>query len=97
MVWSGIRLCFGLDKPVLFVDVPRKINNPDYEEIEIEPFESIIRDKIGVIMDGNNCDLGLIKSVKSSAFRDDYCFQNPNKNGADILKSLIREKYDTSL
>ena len=48
-------------------------------------------------MDGNNCDLGLIKSVKSSAFRDDYCFQNPNKNGADILKSLIREKYDTSL
>jgi YidC/Oxa1 family membrane protein insertase len=47
--WSGAALdySFGQRKPVLFVDVPRKVNNVDYEEIGIEPFEVWIRDKIG--------------------------------------------------
>jgi len=51
--WSGAALdyAFGLNKPVLFVDVPRKVNNPDYEELGIEPFEADIREQIGAITD----------------------------------------------
>jgi len=47
--WSGAALdyAFGLNKPVLFIDVPRKINNLDYEELGIEPFECFVRDDIG--------------------------------------------------
>jgi hypothetical protein len=50
--WSGAALdyAFGLEKPVLFVDVPRKINNPHYQEIDIEPFEVGVRSRIGAVM-----------------------------------------------
>ena len=49
--WSGAALdyAFGLEKPVLFIDVPRKVNNQEYEAINIEPFEVWIREKIGII------------------------------------------------
>jgi hypothetical protein len=52
--WSGAALdySFGLDKPVLFIDVPRKVNNPEYDQIEIKPFEVMFREKSGVIEDG---------------------------------------------
>ncbi|RLA44753.1 MAG: CDP-glycerol--glycerophosphate glycerophosphotransferase [Gammaproteobacteria bacterium] len=50
--WSGAALdyAFGLEKPVLFVDVPRKINNPNYSDISIEPFEVGIRERIGAVL-----------------------------------------------
>lgn len=51
--WSGAILdySFGLEKPVLFIDVPRKVNNPEYLDIGIEPFEVSIRHKIGAFID----------------------------------------------
>ena len=51
--WSGAALdySFGLNKPVLFIDVPRKVNNQDYEEIDVVPFEADIREKIGMVVD----------------------------------------------
>lgn len=50
--WSAMALeyALGMEKPVLFVDVPRRIRNPDWQELEIEPIESAIRDKIGAII-----------------------------------------------
>jgi len=50
--WSGAAFdyAFGLNKPVLFIDVPRKVNNPDYEDLRIEPFEVEIREQIGAIL-----------------------------------------------
>ena len=50
--WSGVVLeyAFGLKKPVLFIDVPRKINNPDHAKINIEPFEVWIREVVGYII-----------------------------------------------
>ena len=52
--WSGaaIEYAFALEKPVIFCDVPRKVNNPDYQEIDREPIEVSIREKIGTIWDG---------------------------------------------
>ena len=50
--WSGAALeyAFGLERPVLFVDVARKVNNPDYEALGIEPFEVGIRERIGRVV-----------------------------------------------
>ena len=52
--WSGAALeyAFALKKPVIFCDIPKKINNPYYQEIELEPLEVSIRPQIGVIWDG---------------------------------------------
>lgn len=51
--WSGAALeyALALKKPVVFCDIPRKVNNPGYQEIAIEPIEVAIRDKIGVVWD----------------------------------------------
>jgi hypothetical protein len=45
--WSGVALeyAFCTERPVLFVDVPRKVNNPEYEQIAREPIEIGIREK----------------------------------------------------
>lgn len=50
--WSGAALdyAFGLGKPVVFVDVPRKVNNPAYEAVGITPFEVTIREQVGVVV-----------------------------------------------
>lgn len=50
--WSGIALeyAFGTERPVLFLDVPRKIHNPRYEELGIVPIEVRLRDRIGKIL-----------------------------------------------
>src|SRR5436309_2392571 len=39
--WSGAALEFalGLERPVLFIDTPRKVNNPDYAALLCEPLE----------------------------------------------------------
>ena len=43
--WSGVALeyAFALKKPVIFCDLPRKINNKNYLELEIDPIEVSIR------------------------------------------------------
>jgi YidC/Oxa1 family membrane protein insertase len=50
--WSGaaIEFAFAFERPVIFVDVPRKVNNPSYDSLGIEPFEVSVRDKIGRIV-----------------------------------------------
>ena len=44
---AALEYAFGLDRPVVFIDVPRKVNNDNYLELGIEPFEVSVRDKIG--------------------------------------------------
>ncbi len=48
--WSGIALeyVFGTGRPVLFVDTPRKVLNPEYEKLQMEPLEVQLRDQIGL-------------------------------------------------
>ena len=54
--WSGASMdySFGLKKPVLFLDLPKKINNSEYNEINIEPIEVTIRSKIGSVVSIEN-------------------------------------------
>lgn len=50
--WSGVAFdyAFGLGKPILFVDTPPKVNNPNFGDIPITPFEIQMRDKIGTVV-----------------------------------------------
>lgn len=50
--WGGSALeyAFGLERPVLFVDVPRKVFNPEYERIPYTPMEIQVRSEIGDIV-----------------------------------------------
>jgi len=49
---SGVSLeyAFGTERPVLFLDVPLKIQNNNFKELEIEPLELTLRSEIGIIL-----------------------------------------------
>jgi YidC/Oxa1 family membrane protein insertase len=56
--WSGAALefAFGFEKPVLFVDTPRKVNNPDYEQVSSPPIEVALREEIGSVLSSTTID-----------------------------------------
>jgi CDP-glycerol glycerophosphotransferase (TagB/SpsB family) len=49
---SGVALeyAFGTERPVLFLDVPYKIRNENFQELDIEPIELSLRSEIGVVL-----------------------------------------------
>ena len=65
--WSGIALeyAIGTGKPVVFINSPRKINNPKYTELGITPFEVCIRDKIGVVIKLKDINKSLFSKLHS--------------------------------
>ena len=50
--WSGVALefAFAFEKPILYIDTPKKIHNPDFGKIPQIPIEISIREKIGKII-----------------------------------------------
>jgi hypothetical protein len=50
--WSNaaIEYAFGLERPVISIDLPRKVNNPEYQKIDFEPFEVSIRSNMGKLI-----------------------------------------------
>ncbi len=50
--WSAmaIEYALGLEKPVLFIDLPRRIRNPDWQQLGIEPLEASFREVAGDIL-----------------------------------------------
>ena len=78
--WSGaaIEYAFTLERPVLYIDVPKKIHNPDYEELPEIPLEISIRDKIGEIISLSDMEV-LPEKIQ-------ILCQNP-----DIIKSKIQK------
>ena len=56
--WSGIgfEYAFVCERPVIYVDVPHKNNNPDYKKIPYQPLEDSIRNLIGNIVSPNELD-----------------------------------------
>jgi len=56
--WSAmaIEYALGLEKPVLFVDLPRRVRNPDWQALEIEPQEASIRELAGDIVSPQHLD-----------------------------------------
>jgi YidC/Oxa1 family membrane protein insertase len=56
--WSAmaIEYALGLEKPVLFIDLPRRVRNPDWEALGIEPQEAAFRELAGDIVSPENLD-----------------------------------------
>jgi hypothetical protein len=50
--WSAmaIEYALGLEKPVLFIDLPRRVRNPDWQQLGIEPQEASFRELAGEIV-----------------------------------------------
>ena len=50
--WSSIAFeyAFATERPVLYIDTPPKINNPEYEKLGIPPTEIALRVELGLIV-----------------------------------------------
>jgi hypothetical protein len=57
--WSGAALEFalGLERPVIFIDVPRKVKNPEYNSLNLQPIEVDLRNRIGRIVSTNSLSI----------------------------------------
>lgn len=89
--WSGAALdyAFGLGKPVLFIDVPRKVNDPNYERFGIEPFEVMIRNQVGIVVtDIDNIPLDGIDVVDMNSVNQLY-YRDSAKKGSDSLNMIL--------
>ena len=82
--WSGaaFEFAFGLEKPVIFIDVPKKINNPDYNLYETTPIEISIRKQIGEVIS--------INEISNINQRIEYVFTSRKSYKEKIRK--IRKK-----
>lgn len=56
--WSAmaIEYALALEKPVLYIDVPRRVRNPDWRDLGIEPLEAAFREVSGEIVDSRELD-----------------------------------------
>ena len=71
--WSGIAIeyAFTFNRKVIFIDVPKKIQNFESENISVEPIEIKLREEIGYLINPNN--LNNISSILNdpNSFSDD--------------------------
>ena len=56
--WSGIayEYAYTTEKPVLFINTPMKVMNPEYEKIDVIPLNIALREKIGMSLDLDQID-----------------------------------------
>ncbi len=105
--WSGVALefAFGLERPVLFVDVPRKVNNPEYTKLDAVPLEVAIRDEIGAILAPDRLSEapGMIQSLwrdaetfaaRARRMREKWIYNlgSSGISGADTIAELARTR-----
>lgn len=83
--WSGIayEYSFSTLKPILYINTPMKMLNPDYEEIGVTPFDIVIRDQMGVSLEIDQIET-INEVVEKLLYNDDYSRENMRK---------MREKY----
>jgi len=83
--WSGIALeyVFTFERPVLFVDVPKKINNVDFEKISLTPIEVSLRKELG-----DSCSPDNLEKIPEKL---DYLY----KNLESFKKQIIQIRSQT--
>ena len=82
--WSGtaIEYAFGLEKPVIFIDIPPRVRNPNWREIQSEPLEMSIREKVGRVICPSKLD-----ELPSSISQ----LLNEHQISSSLIKSLREE------
>ena len=78
--WSGIgyEYAFVCERPVIYVDVPKKAHNKEYEKIGLVPFEINIRNQIGEII--------AIQNIETIPERIEFLYNNDNNFENKIQK-----------
>ena len=78
--WSGIgyEYAFVCERPVIYVDVPKKSHNKEYEKIGLVPFEISIRDKIGEVIS--------VQNIETIPDRIEFLYSNSNNFENKIQK-----------
>ena len=107
--WSGIayEYSFTTYKPVVFVDTPLKIMNPEYQMIDTEPFNIWVREKIGKIVkteDVSNIDKvveQIIDEIESYKYNIEilakeyvYNLDNSAEVGAKYIINSLKKKIE---
>ena len=81
--WSGISFeyAFTFERPIIFIDVPKKILNPNYNDIFLEPIEVTHRNQLGHVVLPNNLKVipELIKNM------------NEISNSSKQIKKILSE------
>lgn len=56
--WSSIAFeyAFSTLKPVLFINTPMKVVNPDYQELQTIPIDLVLRDKVGISLNPDSME-----------------------------------------
>ena len=104
--WSGVALeyAYGTERPVLFIDLPPKVHNPEYEKIGIEPLEVRIRNEIGKSIKPEQASQAgeIVKNfidqrddyrerIIASRKENIYNFGSSSKIGADIIEDILKK------
>ena len=102
---SGIafEFAFGIQKPVLFINTNLKINNPDYQELEIEPIENSLRYEMGVSVSPDNLEqikdkltelqtmsVGFVQKMESLSSEIFYNSESTYQAGLGYIISKLR-------
>lgn len=71
--WSSIAFeyAFSTLKPVLFINTPMKVVNPNYKELTSVPVDIELRDKVGISLEENELD-GLRPAVEKLLFDNQF-------------------------
>ena len=107
--WSGIayEYAYTTQKPVLFINTPMKVMNPEYQKIDTVPLNILLREEIGCSV--NQEDLSTLKEKvqdllsqkeqyydKIGNFVQEYVYNlgTSAEVGANYMISAIQKKID---
>lgn len=105
--WSGIayEYAYTTEKPVLFINTPMKIMNPEYEKIDTVPLNILLREEIGCSLNLNEIEkvsekidelfnMQLFYKNQIHTFVEEYVYNlgNSAEIGAGYIISSLQEK-----
>ena len=103
--WSGISFEYSLvfERQVIFIDVPKKTQNPNFNDISLEPIEISFRKKLGSVISPENIDqipeiiknkkeIDQNKKTKSLGSELVFNIGESAKIGANFIQEIIVSK-----
>ncbi len=107
--WSSISLeyAFSTLKPVLFVNTPMKVVNPEYQELSTVPIDIELRDKVGISLELNSVDREVVPAVEKLLYdrqfskesmqelKEKYLY-HPGESGKVGAKYMIQRLVERS-
>ena len=102
--WSGISFeyAFTFERPVIFIDVPKKVLNPNSNNLSNKPIEISLRNQVGNVVSPNNLEsiLDILKNIpennvnskKIQQIRSEIVFNvgESAKIGANYILQLLK-------